>query len=220
MEQVIQALILGIIQGLTEFIPVSSSAHLALTPWFLSWKEDSSTYALFFDLVLHWGTLLAMLLVFWRDYVALIVAWFQSIGGAHWPIPLPRLAWFIIVGTIPAVVAGYFFKESIEALFHPAGTEANVTARYVGFFMLITAGLLAGSEVLAKRQQQACELAQMNWLDSILIGLAQAFALLPGISRSGSTIATGLARGIKRDQAARYSFLLGTPAILALGCSS
>lgn len=217
MPEVIKALVLGIIQGLTEFIPVSSSAHLALTPWYLGWLEPTATYQLFFDLVLHWGTLLAVTVVFWRDFIALIAAWFQSIGRRSMADSNARLAWFIIVGTIPAVVVGYFFKDQIEAFFHPAGDTGNVTARWVGFFMLVTAGLLAGSELLAKRLQQVRELPQMNWLDSILIGLAQAFALLPGISRSGSTIAMGLARGIRRDQAARYSFLLGTPAILGAG---
>ncbi len=121
LPEVIKALVLGIIQGLTEFIPVSSSAHLALTPWYLGWLEPTATYQLFFDLVLHWGTLLAVTVVFWRDFIALIVAWFQSIGRRSMADPNARLAWFIIVGTIPAVVVGYFFKDQIEALFHPAG---------------------------------------------------------------------------------------------------
>lgn len=205
MPEIIQAIILGIAQGLTEFIPVSSSAHLALIPWFMGWGPSG----LLFDTMLHWGTLLAVTLVFWRDFLALIGAWFNSIRRRSLADPNARLAWFIIVGSIPAVVLGFLFDDFVESLF----TEAQM----VGLFLLITAIILAVAELVAGRLQHPRTLEQMNWLDSILIGLAQAFALLPGISRSGSTIAMGLGRGIRRDLAARFSFLLGTPVIFGAG---
>lgn len=205
MPEIIQAIILGIAQGLTEFIPVSSSAHLALIPWFMGWGPSG----LLFDTMLHWGTLLAVTLVFWRDFLALIGAWFNSIRRRSLADPNARLAWFIIVGSIPAVVLGFLFDDFVESLF----TEAQM----VGLFLLITAIILAVAELVAGRLQRPRTLEQMNWLDSILIGLAQALALLPGISRSGSTIAMGLGRGIRRDLAARFSFLLGTPVIFGAG---
>ncbi len=205
MLEIIRAIVLGIVQGLTEFIPVSSSAHLALVPWLFGWQPGG----LLFDLMLHWGTLLAVFIVFWRDFVALIIAWFGSIARRSLADPNARLAWFIILGSIPAVVLGFLFKDFVEGLF--------LNPRAVGFFLLVTAGILALSEQLARRLQNMKQLDRMNWLDALWIGLAQSLALAPGISRSGSTIATGLARGIRRDQAARFSFLLGTPAILGAG---
>ena len=205
MTEIIRAIILGIVQGLTEFAPVSSSAHLALVPWFFGWGPSG----LLFDTMLHWGTLLAVLVVFWRDFLDLIRAWFGSIARRSLADPNARLAWFIIVGSIPAVVLGYFFQDYVEGLF--------ADARMVGFLLLVTAAILAAAELVSGRLQRPRTLEQMNWLDSILIGLAQALALAPGISRSGSTIATGLARGIRRDLSARYSFLLGTPIIFGAG---
>ena len=205
MLELIKAIVLGVVQGLTEFLPVSSSAHLVIVPWLMGWSFPS----LLFDTMLHWGTLLAVLVVFWRDFLDLIAAWFQSISRRSLADPNARLAWFILVGTIPAVVAGVLFKDRIEEMF------TNVRA--VGFFMLVTAALLAGSEQLVKRAKEWRLLEQMTWTDAVIIGCMQAVALLPGISRSGSTISAGLARGIRRDLAARFSFLLGTPAILGAG---
>ncbi len=203
--ELIQAIILGIVQGATEFIPVSSSGHLVIVPWLLGWDKPS----LLFDTMLHWGTLLAIFFVFWRDFLALIRAWFGSLARRSLADPNARLAWFIIVGTIPAVVAGLLFDDFLESMF--------LNPQAVGFFMLVTAGLLAGSEQLAKRSQAVRDLEHMNWTDAIVIGVAQSFALLPGISRSGSTISAGLGRGIRRDLAARFSFLLGTPAFFGAG---
>lgn len=205
MSEIIQAIILGIAQGLTEFIPVSSSAHLALIPWFFGWGPSG----LLFDTMLHWGTLLAVALVFWRDFLNLIGAWFTSIRRRSLADANARLAWFIIVGSIPAVVLGFLFDDFVESLF--------AEPQMVGLFLLITAVILAVAELTAGRLQEPRTLEQMNWVDSILIGLAQALALAPGISRSGSTIAMGLGRGIRRDLAARFSFLLGTPVIFGAG---
>ena len=206
MFELIKAIVLGFVQGATEFIPVSSSAHLALVPWLMGWDAPG----LFFDLVLHWGTLVAVFIVFWKDFLELIQAGVKSLFTRSLADPMARLAWFIVVGTIPAVVLGFFAKDFVEGLF------ANYL--WVGIFLLVTAALLALAEQLTRRQSNASRtVTQLNWLYAIVVGCMQALALAPGISRSGSTIAAGLARGIRRDQAARFSFLLGTPAILGAG---
>lgn len=203
MIEIIQAIILGIVQGLTEFIPVSSSAHLVLVPWLLGWPDAG----FLFDTILHWGTLVALIVVFWRDYLKLIAGWFRTIGQRSLADPDGRLAWLIIIGTIPVVITGLLFKDFVESLF--------TSARAVGFDMLVTAALLAISEQILKRWQQQRTLTDIRWLDAIFIGCFEALALAPGISRSGSTMAAGLMRGIRRTDAARFSFLLGTPAFLA-----
>ena len=202
MTEIIQAIILGIVQGLTEFLPISSSAHLVLVPWYLGWSDAG----FLFDTILHWGTLVALFVVFWRDYLKLIAGWFRTIGQRSLADPDGRLAWLIILSTIPAVLTGLLFKDFIESLF--------TSARAVGFFMLVTSGLLALSEQILKRWQQQRTIFQIRWLDALFIGCFQAIALAPGISRSGSTMAAGLMRGIQRTDAARFSFLLGTPAFI------
>jgi undecaprenyl-diphosphatase len=205
LSEVVRAIILGIVQGLTEFIPISSSAHLALVPWLFNWQP----LGFLFDLILHWGTLLAVFVVFWRDFVSLIAAWFRSLVRFSLADPQARIAWYIIIGSVPAVVLGFLFKDFVEGLF------LNPPA--IGFFLLITAVILALAEVLTANLRNPRSLDRMNWVDAVAIGLAQALALAPGISRSGSTIATGLARGLRRDEAARFSFLLGTPVIFGAG---
>jgi len=202
---ILHALILGIVQGATEFLPVSSSGHLVIVPWLFEWPTPS----LLFDTVLHWGTLLSIIVVFWREFVAIIVATLRSIYQRSLRDPDARLGWFIVIGTIPAVLTGLLLKDHIEALFH--------SARATGVFLLVTAGLLALSERLARRIPSPVELGQMKLSQAISIGVAQAIALAPGISRSGATIAAGLAVGLRRDVAARFSFLLGTPAFLGAG---
>lgn len=198
-------MVLGIVQGLTEFIPVSSSGHLVIVPWLLGWKSPG----LLFDTVLHWGTLLAIFVFFWREFLLIIQASLRSLVQRSLADPNARLGWYIVVGSIPAATAGLLLKEFIEGLF-----ASPVAA---GGFLLVTALLLAGSEQLARHTKNWKTSASLTWRDAILIGLAQAVALAPGISRSGSTIAAGLARGLRREDAARYSFLLGTPAFLGAG---
>ncbi|MCD6288964.1 MAG: undecaprenyl-diphosphatase UppP [Anaerolineae bacterium] len=198
----IQALILGILQGATEFLPISSSGHLVLVPWLLGWKPGS----LLFDTMVHWGTLAAIFLYFWRDLVHLIVAGLRGLAGRSLDNPDARLAWGIVVGTVPAVVLGLLFKDQFEALF------AN--PRAVSGFLLLTALFLFVSERWSKQERP---LREVGLLDALLIGTAQAFAIIPGISRSGATIAAGLGRGLRRETAARYSFLLATPALLGAG---
>lgn len=199
---IIQAIILGIVQGATEFIPVSSSGHLVLVPWLLGWNSPG----LVFDTVVHWGTLVAVLAYFWHDWLALITAWLRGLFRWDWRDPNARLMWLIIVGTIPAAVIGYLFEDFFESLF---GEPV-----WVSVFLLVTAGLLALSERLGERQW---ELDDLKWVDALLVGLGQTAAIAPGISRSGATMAAGLLRGVKRPAAARFSFLLATPIILGAG---
>ncbi len=205
MIDLLRAVVLGIIQGATEFLPISSSGHLVITPWLLGWPAPS----LFFDTVLHWGTLLSILAVFWRDFVDIIVATLRSIFQRSLADPNARLGWFLVIGTIPAALTGLLLKDFVEALF-----ESPLAA---GIFLLVTAGLLTLSEALARRVRSQTPLEKLSLGQAIWIGAAQALALAPGLSRSGITIATGLAVGLRRDVAARFSFLLGTPAFLGAG---
>jgi len=202
-----QALILGLIQGLTEFAPVSSSAHLVLVPWAFGWPAPG----LPFDTMVHWGTLAALIAYFWRDWLGILAGFLRSLipsrsASARLAMPESRLAWWLILGTLPAAVIGYAFESFFESLF------SNPTA--VGAFLLLTALILVVSERLGRRIRAVDEL---RWPDALLIGLAQAAAICPGLSRSGATIAAGLGRGLTREAAARFSFLLATPAILGAG---
>lgn len=208
---IIQAIVLGIVQGLTEFIPVSSSGHLVLVPWALGWPNPG----LLFDTMLHWGTLAAVVIYFWRDWIDIIGGFFRTLimrgpwsttPGGRLADPGGRLAWAIVIGTIPAVLIGFLFKDLVESLFNSPAV--------VGAFMLVTAAILALSERYGRRERP---LDWINIPDSVAIGLAQAAAIAPGLSRSGATISAGLARGLNRESAARYSFLLATPVILGAG---
>jgi undecaprenyl-diphosphatase len=173
-----------------------------LVPWLLNWPEPG----LVFDTIVHWGTLLAILAVFWRDILALAMAWVRSFVKRNLNPTEAKLAWLIIVGTLPAAVMGFFLGGFFESLFSSPG--------WVATLLLITGAILTVSERLGKRQRP---LGDLGWLDSVLIGLAQGLAIAPGISRSGATMATGLLRGVKREAAARYSFLLATPIIFGAG---
>ncbi len=197
-----QALILGIIQGATEFLPVSSSGHLVLVPWLLGWEQPGLT----FDTVAHWGTALAIIVYFWREWLALIQAVFQAIRQRSIADPKARLALLIIIGTVPAALIGYVLESFFEQMFSRPSAAAA--------FLLVTAVLLSVTERLGRQEH---DLEQMTWLDALLVGLGQALAIFPGLSRSGATIAAGLARGLKREPAARFSFLLATPIILGAG---
>ncbi len=205
MFDLIKAIVLGVVQGATEFIPVSSSGHLVIVPWLLGWDSSS----LVFDTVLHWGTLVSIAAVFWRDFWRIIGATVRSIFTRSFADTYARLGWFIVVGSIPAATVGLLFNDFFEALFSSPAAA--------GLFLLFTAMLLISSELMSRRAEKLRNLETMSWLDAIIIGLFQAVALAPGISRSGSTIAAGLARGIRREDAARYSFLLGTPAFFGAG---
>jgi undecaprenyl-diphosphatase len=199
---IIEAIVLGVVQGLTEFIPVSSSGHLVLVPWLLGWEEPT----LLFDTMVHWGTLVAALVYFWRDWLQLITAWLRGLFRWDWSDPQARMMWLLILGTVPAVVIGYLFESFFESLF---GEPV-----WVSIFLLVTAGVLALAEWVGRRTREA---DTMRWRDAVAIGAAQAVAIAPGISRSGMTISAGMFRGLKRADAARFSFLLGTPIIFGAG---
>jgi undecaprenyl-diphosphatase len=199
---IIQALVLGIVQGVTEFVPISSSGHLVLMPWLLDWPAPS----LAFDTALHWGTMVAILTIFWRDLISLARAWARSLLERNLDQAEARLAWLIIVGTLPAALIAFLWEGLFESLFSlPA---------WVAALLLVTGTMLALSERLSKRHRS---IGDLNWLDSVLIGLAQAMAIAPGISRSGATIAMGLLRGFRREAAARYSFFMAMPIIFGAG---
>lgn len=203
---VLQAIILGIVQGLTEFLPVSSSAHLVLVPSAFGWDFDPA-FAFAFDVLVQMGTLLAVIVYFAPTLRDMLVAVWSGLRARR-PLadPLARLGWLILLATVPATVAGLLFHDIVEAAF------GNTTA--VLFFLLFTGAVLAGSERFGRQQRT---LDQLSGVDAIAVGAAQALALLPGISRSGCTISAGLLRGLQRAEAARLSFLMSIPVMMGAG---
>ncbi|HDN79655.1 MAG TPA: undecaprenyl-diphosphatase UppP [Chloroflexi bacterium] len=196
-----QAIALGVLQGSTEFIPVSSSGHLVLIPWLLGWPIPPVT----FDAMVHWGTLLALLIYFWTDISTLAVAWLKSVV-IKYEGPKAYLAWLIILATIPAAAAGMLLEDFFERLF--------ASPRAVSIALLGTALLLVGAEL---RPQGRKKPERLTWYEALFIGAFQAIAIVPGISRSGSTIAAGIITGLGRSEAARFSFLLSIPIIFGAG---
>lgn len=202
----IQSLILGLIQGLTEFVPVSSSGHLVLVPWLLGWPQPDEAFVLAFDTVLHLGTLAAILAVFWHDWIGLAAAWLQSIRQRSLANPKSRLAWALVLGTIPAAVLGVAFEDAFERLF--------ATPVWAALFLVGTGVLLVAGERWGQSTQALTGIGARH---ALLTGVAQGLAIAPGLSRSGATISAGRLLGLRRDEAARFSFLLATPAIAGAG---
>jgi len=203
----LQAIILAIVQGATEFLPVSSSGHLRLMAALFGWQDLPPEY---FDyvIVLHFGTLVAVVVYYWQDLVAIARAIFSRNSRKGAPSLLGNtsgryLALLIIVSAIPAGVVGFLWKDRIEEFFDEAGVAP------VGVALLITAALL----FVADRIKGKAEPGQIAWYDALLIGVAQALAIVPGISRSGSTIAAGLWRGLSQQWAPRFAFLMSIPPI-------
>ena len=182
----LESIVLGIVQGLTEFFPVSSTAHLILFPWFFKWGGQLDT--LTFDVALHAGTLLALVLCFWKDWLELILKKHKMFG-------------MIILASVPAGIAGLLLNDIIEKNLR-SPYIISISLVVIGVFMLI-------SEKMAKYRKSD----EITLADAIIIGVSQAFALIPGVSRSGITISTGIFRGIERSDSARFSFLLSTPVI-------
>jgi undecaprenyl-diphosphatase len=202
----IQALVLGLVQGLTEFLPVSSSGHLILVPWFFGWK-DPFIDSLTFSVMLHMGTLLALLVYFWHDWLTLIPAGLASIRDRSLAgDPDRKMAWLIVVATIPAVLVGPILNDTIEnAVREPAPVAVM---------------LCVGAAILWLAERWGSKLREMNsltFLGALGIGVAQVLALVPGISRSGVSIAAGLFQGLNREAAARFSFLMATPVVAGAG---
>ena len=212
MDTVLQAAFVGLLQGLTEFIPISSSAHLEIVPWMLGWDEGGLVGSLAFDVFLHLGTLVALLVYFWRDWLRYIAAWFASVRERRLgDDPDRRIAWLLILGTIPAAIIGFAFEDVIEGTFHG---DSDVARLAIAGFLVIGAGLLYAADRFGRRVR---EMDDVSAAGAVTIGFTQALALLPGISRSGATLTAGLALGLKRDAAARFSFLLATPITLGAG---
>jgi undecaprenyl-diphosphatase len=215
---ILQAIMLGIVQGLTEFIPISSSAHLVIIPWLFGW-EDQVVASLPFDVALHLGTLVAVLAFFAADWARLIRAWVASlierkIGADFYR----RLAWLLLIGCIPGGIVGALAESKIESLFHKPGAPHQAPAMIVMAIIIALLGaLLFLAERLARHQRK---MEQLSLKDALLIGLAQALAVFPGVSRSGGTITAGLALGLERESAARFSFLLSAPIIAGAGVKS
>ncbi|MBM3814928.1 MAG: undecaprenyl-diphosphate phosphatase [Acidimicrobiia bacterium] len=195
----LQVVVLALIQGFTEFLPISSSAHLALAPWLLGWKDQG----LAFDIALHLGTLLAVIVYFFRDWVQILV---QGFGGDFGYDPELRrnrsLLWLLAAGTLPVGVCGFLLKSYIETA---------LRSPYVIGVMLIGVAVIMEISERAGRRHRGID--HVNMIDAAGIGLAQVLALIPGTSRSGITIAAGLFRNLERPAAARFSFLLSAPAI-------
>ena len=201
---IIQAIILGIVQGLTEFLPISSSGHLILVPWLFNWHFllDNPDLNKTFDVALHLGTFVAVLVYFWREVGKLIAAWVRSIGRRSLADPMAKLAWLLLVSTIPAAIVGVALESFIEDRLGKPWIIAVAMIVFAGFMYLI--------DHIAKLDR---ELDSLTWFDALLIGIAQALALLPGVSRSGITMMTGLLLRLDRESAARYSFLMSIPVI-------
>lgn len=182
----LEAIILGIVQGLTEFFPVSSTAHLILFPWFFNWSGLVDT--LTFDVALHAGTLFALILCFWKDWIDIITRKRKLLG-------------LIILASLPAGISGVLLNDIVEN---------SLRSPYIICISLVLIGfLMLGSEKMFKHKK----IDEINLADSLIIGISQAIALIPGVSRSGITISAGLFRGLERESSARFSFLLSTPII-------
>jgi undecaprenyl-diphosphatase len=198
-----QALVLGITQGATELLPISSSGHLILVPWASGWHylEDHPDFNKTFDVALHLGTLVAVILYFWNDVVRLVAAWVRSVGAREIRTEDERVAWYVAVATIPAVIAGAAGESTIEKKLGDPWQIAILLAVFAIFLWL-------ADRVAARRS-----IDEIGWKGAVGVGLAQCLALMPGVSRSGVTITAGRLLRLDRDRAARFSFLLLIPVV-------
>jgi len=206
---IFQAFILGIVQGLTEFLPVSSSGHLVLAPYSFGWNIPADQ-AFIFDVLVQMGTLVAVIVYFWKDVVAITRAIFTGLFQRQ-PLadPHARLGWQVFVATIPTGLGGLLLKDTVESVFGSIGATA--------VFLFVTAVLLLLAERVGKRERTV---EQITWLDAVLIGCFQLLAVFPGVSRSGSTIVGAMTRNLDRPSAARFSFLMSIPIMIAAGLIS
>ncbi|PKN94885.1 MAG: undecaprenyl-diphosphatase UppP [Chloroflexi bacterium HGW-Chloroflexi-6] len=208
---ILYALLLGIIQGLTEFIPVSSTAHLLITQNLLGIPADSATFS--FLVIVQLGTLVSLFIFYWQDLLKIAQSVLQFLPSVTKPrdtwklTPDTWLGIYIILATIPALLAGYLLKDAVEALFRQPMLQASMR-------LFAAAILLSLAERFSRKDRQ---LEQMNWLDALVIGIFQVIAVFPGASRSGTTISGGMFRGFDRPSAARFAFLMSIPVMLAAG---
>jgi undecaprenyl-diphosphatase len=199
-----QAVILGIIQGMTEFLPVSSSGHLVIMPYLFGWHINDPFV---FDVLVQDATLIAVIIYFWKDLWSMALAFLKGLAQRKpFADPHSRLAWLLILASIPAGLFGLLVKDMIEAAFsNPLG---------VAGFMLVTAALLIVAERVGRREKR---MDSISWIDALVIGGFQAISVFPGISRSGATITGGMLRHLDRPAAARFSFLMSVPVMLGAG---
>jgi undecaprenyl-diphosphatase len=199
----LEAIVLGLVQGLTEFLPISSSGHLRIVPALLGWSDPGAG----FTAVIQLGTMAAVLIYFRADLWRIAAAWLRELR-----VPIrqasqeAKLGWFIVLGTIPISIFGFIFKDQIES-----GARSLYL---IGSALILFSFVMVAAERVGTRQR---DLDGMNGRDGLFIGVAQALALVPGVSRSGATISAGLFRGFDRVAAARYSFLLSVPAVVLSG---
>jgi undecaprenyl-diphosphatase len=204
---ILQAIILGLVQGATEFAPVSSSGHLILVPWIFGWTPIGDVgLQKSFDVALHMGTLLGALIYFREDVVRYAVAWFRSIRARRMSTPDERIAWALFVGTIPGAIAGALLENLIQE---------KLGAPWLIAVMLVPFGVLL--VIVDRRSRSDRAFGSIGPTDGLLLGTAQALALQPGVSRSGVTITAARAMGFDRESAARFSFLLSLPIIAGAG---
>jgi len=207
---IFQAIVFGILQGLTEFLPVSSTAHLLIAQTIMGLPADEAMFS--FLVIIQWGTLLSLLVFFYRDLWEILHAVLISLGpllkrqAPKWTSQA-RLGWHILLATLPALLAGYLLKDAVEALFQTPLREAAIR-------LLTAALLLVLAEGLTKKSRH---IENMTWLDALVIGLFQVIAIFPGASRSGTTISSGMFCGLERKSAARFAFLMSIPVMLAAG---
>ena len=201
-----QSFLLGIIQGLTEFIPVSSTAHLLLGQWLLGIPSNGRIFS--FHVIIQLGTVLALLLFFWKDILAILRAFFLGIWHKK-PFETHEalLGWLLIVATIPALIVGFLLKDVMDMLFRNPILLAGVR-------LLMSAVLLAVVEYFGRHERK---LESASWMDALAVGMFQIIAIFPGASRSGSTIAGAIIRGFDRPSAARLAFLMSAPILMAAG---
>ena len=188
-----QAVIFGLVQGFAEFLPISSSAHLVLVPWFLGWTDPGLT----FDVALHIGTLVAVVIYFWKDWWQLIMKGFTDVRSAK-----GRLFWFLVAASVPGAVGGFLLEKKAETIFRSPLLIA-VMLIWMGLFLYWA----------DRRSAKNIGINNITFGTSLFVGLSQALAIIPGVSRSGVTMTTGLLMGVTREGAVRFSFLLSTPII-------
>lgn len=205
----LHAFILGIIQGLTEFIPVSSTAHLLIGQHFMG--LDPTNEALFsFSVLIQLGTVVSLVIFFWKDLLTILLDTLKNLGGLRNFNTLPQNAktgWYIVIATIPALLVGYLLKDAVESLFKTPLLQAAIR-------LFSAAILLTLAESLTRKNRK---FESMTWLDALVVGLFQIISVFPGASRSGTTISGGMFRGLDRPSAARFAFLMSVPVMLAAG---
>lgn len=202
MEELIRAFILGIIQGIGEFLPISSSAHLILTRFLFNFPEMKIS----FDVALHFGTLIAVMFVFWKDWLSYVIAVFKRVTKKEKSFQ-NNMFWYLVAATIPGAAIGMIFENVIEDFFRKEIVLIAITLAFMGILIYL------GDKFAEKKYKKQVSFEEMTFKQTFLIGMSQALAVIPGFSRSGTTILTARLMGINREAAAKFTFLLSTPVI-------